>query len=239
MNRRAIAVMRMHLTDQVTLLLMPLGVLASAFALNIVIWRFVPPDGRQTGGAVSIYSFVAAAALYAVVRGLPFALGMGSSRRAFTYGTLLTGGTGYLVGTVLGVIVLGLIQTYISFQGTLSSWWTKIFIGLLLGVLIGHFWPELGVAIKPLADAFLRMIKMIIAPLLFATLVVGIAGTGDLKSMGRIGLKAMVYFEVGTPIALFIGLALVNVFRPGASAPLELTADKTDLAAMAARQQTS
>jgi proton glutamate symport protein len=121
----------------------------------------------------------------------------------------------------------------------LPSLTTQIFIGLVLGVLIGHFWPDLGVAIKPLADAFLRMIKMIIAPLLFATLVVGIAGTGDLKSMGRIGLKAMVYFEVGTPIALFIGLALVNVFRPGASAPLQLTADRTDLAAMAATQQTT
>ena len=81
-------------------------------------------------------------------------------------------------------------------------------------------WPSLGVAIKPLADAFLRMIKMIIAPLLFSTLVVGIAGTGDLKAMGRIGLKAIIYFEVATTIALFLGLVLVNVFQPGAGVAL-------------------
>ena len=62
------------------------------------------------------------------------------------------------------------------------------------------------------------MIKMIIAPLLFSTLVVGIAGTGDLKAMGRIGLKAIIYFEVATTIALFLGLALVNIFKPGAAA---------------------
>ncbi len=103
---------------------------------------------------------------------------------------------------------------------------TQIFIGLLLGILIGYVWPSytdangvyvvgLGEEIKPLADTFLRMIKMIIAPLLFSTLVVGIAGTGDLKAMGRIGLKAIIYFEVATTIALFLGLAIVNIFEPG------------------------
>ena len=74
--------------------------------------------------------------------------------------------------------------------------------GSLLGIVVGYLWPAFGVAIRPLADAFLRMIKMIIAPLLFSTLVVGIAGTGDLKAMGRIGLKAIIYFEVATTIAL-------------------------------------
>ena len=103
---------------------------------------------------------------------------------------------------------------------------TQIFIGLVLGVLIGYLWPSsdangahvAGYAeqIKPLADTFLRMIKMIIAPLLFATLVVGIAGTGDIKAMGRIGVKAIIYFEIATTIALFLGLGLVNVFKPGA-----------------------
>src|SRR6201987_360005 len=98
----------------------------------------------------------------------------------------------------------------------LPSLTTQIFIGLLIGIAVGYLWPAFGVAIKPLADAFLRMIKMIIAPLLFATLVVGIAGTGDLKSMGRIGLKAILYFEAATTVALFLGLFLVNVFQPGA-----------------------
>jgi proton glutamate symport protein len=103
---------------------------------------------------------------------------------------------------------------------------TQIFIGLVLGIGIGYLWPSSDVngvhvagyaeQIKPLADTFLRMIKMIIAPLLFSTLVVGIAGTGDLKAMGRIGLKAIIYFEVATTIALFLGLLLVNLFQPGA-----------------------
>jgi len=114
---------------------------------------------------------------------------------------------------------------------------TQIFIGLLLGVLVGYLWPGLGVAIKPLADAFLRMIKMIIAPLLFATLVVGIAGTGDITSMGRIGLKAIVYFEAATTIALFLGLAIVNIFKPGAGLAMPIGADTAAAAAMAQNQQ--
>jgi proton glutamate symport protein len=114
---------------------------------------------------------------------------------------------------------------------------TQIFIGLLLGIIVGYLWPSFGVAIKPLADAFLRMIKMIIAPLLFATLVVGIAGTGDMKSMGRIGLKAIVYFELATTIALFLGLFIVNVFKPGAGLAIPIGGDTQALAAMAASEQ--
>jgi proton glutamate symport protein len=106
----------------------------------------------------------------------------------------------------------------------LPSLTTQIFIGLLLGIAVGYVWPSFGVAIKPLADVFLRMIKMIIAPLLFSTLVVGIAGTGDLKAMGRIGLKAIVYFEIVTTIALFLGLGAVNLVRPGEGVPITQTA---------------
>jgi len=119
----------------------------------------------------------------------------------------------------------------------LPSLTTQIFIGLLLGIGVGYLWPDFGVAVKPLADVFLRMIKMIIAPLLFSTLVVGIAGTGDLKAMGRIGLKAIVYFEVATTIALFLGLALVNIFQPGAGVSLPAGADTKAAAAMAQSQQ--
>jgi proton glutamate symport protein len=114
---------------------------------------------------------------------------------------------------------------------------TQIFIGLLLGIGVGYLWPQFGVAIKPLADVFLRMIKMIIAPLLFSTLVVGIAGTGDIKSMGRIGLKAIVYFEVATTIALFLGLAIVNTFKPGAGLAMPIGADTAAAAAMVQSQQ--
>jgi proton glutamate symport protein len=112
---------------------------------------------------------------------------------------------------------------------------TQIFIGLLLGIAIGFVWPTYGVAIKPIADTFLRMIKMIIAPLLFSTLVVGIAGTGDLRAMGRIGLKALIYFEIATTIALFLGLSLVNGFQPGAGLP---AIQGGDIAALAVKPQT-
>jgi proton glutamate symport protein len=114
---------------------------------------------------------------------------------------------------------------------------TQIFIGLFIGIAVGYVWPGFGLSIKPLADAFLRMIKMIIAPLLFSTLVVGIAGTGDLKAMGRIGLKAIIYFEIATTIALFWGLALVNWFQPGAGLAVPIGADTGELAALAKNQQ--
>ena len=125
-------------------------------------------------------------------------------------------------------------------RGDRPSWvpsiTTQIFIGLAIGIAVGHFFPAFGVGVKPLADAFLRMIKMIIAPLLFSTLVVGIAGTGDLKAMGRIGLKAIIYFEVATTIALFLGLFLVNFFQPGAGLTVPI-GDTADLAALAIKQQ--
>ena len=114
---------------------------------------------------------------------------------------------------------------------------TQIVVGLVLGVLVGYLWPAFGVGVKPLADAFLRMIKMIIAPLVFSTLVVGIAGTGDLKAMGRIGLKAIVYFEIATTIALFLGLALVNIFEPGAGLTLPAGADASAAAGLVQSQQ--
>jgi proton glutamate symport protein len=114
----------------------------------------------------------------------------------------------------------------------------RIVIGLLLGILVGWLWPTFGADIRPLADAFLRMIKMIVGPLLFSTLVVGIAGTGDLKAMGRIGFKAIVYFEIATTFALVLGLGLVNLLRPGAGVAAE-AGSVTELQAMAARQQTA
>ena len=90
-----------------------------------------------------------------------------------------------------------------------------IFAALLLGILTGWLFPDFAVRLHVLAEIFLRMIKMIIAPLLFATLVVGIAGHGDVKSLGRLGVKTIVYFEVVTTIALFIGLGFANLFKPG------------------------
>jgi proton glutamate symport protein len=114
---------------------------------------------------------------------------------------------------------------------------TQIFIGLVVGIVVGLVWPSFAVGVRPLADAFLRMIKMIIAPLLFATLVVGIAGTGDLKSMGRIGFKAILYFETATTVALFLGLTLVNLFQPGAGLSIPIGGDTTAVTALAASEQ--
>jgi len=116
---------------------------------------------------------------------------------------------------------------------------TQILAGLLLGIVVGALWPRVGVATKPIADAFLRLIKMIIAPLLFSTLVVGIAGAGDLKVMGRIAVKAIVYFEVATTIALVIGLELVNIFKPGAGLAVPLGGDASAVATMAQGHQTA
>ena len=90
-----------------------------------------------------------------------------------------------------------------------------IFIALVLGILTGWFFPESGLKLHALADAFLRMVKMIIAPLLFSTLVVGIAGHGNIKQLGKIGVKTIIYFEIVTTIALFIGLFAGNYFKPG------------------------
>src|SRR6266571_2450964 len=91
----------------------------------------------------------------------------------------------------------------------------KIMIGLVLGIALGYLKPEWGTAVRPLSLLFLSLIKSIIAPLIFSTLVVGIAGTGDIKQVGRIGVKALVYFEIVTTLALFIGLAAVNITKPG------------------------
>lgn len=119
-----------------------------------------------------------------------------------------------------------------------SSRWpsvtTQIFLGLALGIAIGELAPSLAISIRPLADAFLRMIRMIIAPLLFSTLVVGIAGGGDLKTTGRIGLKTMVYFQFTTVVAFVVSLLLVNLFQPGAG--VTMPAVSTDAVAGLAQQ---
>jgi proton glutamate symport protein len=113
---------------------------------------------------------------------------------------------------------------------------TQIFIGLVLGVALGALWPQWGVAVRPLADVFLRLIKMILAPLIFSTLVTGIASTGELRAVGRIGLKAIVWFELATTVALAVGLLMVNVVAPGSMLTLH-GGDTTAVTAMATQQQ--
>jgi aerobic C4-dicarboxylate transport protein len=99
-------------------------------------------------------------------------------------------------------------------------WYTSLFVQLLVaivaGILVGWLWPEVGGALKPLADGFIKLIKMLIAPIIFCTVVLGIAHVGDLKSVGRIGVKALVYFEAVTTFALVFGLVVGNLVKPGA-----------------------
>ena len=103
----------------------------------------------------------------------------------------------------------------------------QIMIGLVVGAVIGWLRPDWGNAIYFLRDIFINLIKSIIAPLIFSTIVVGIAGAGALKKVGRMGIKALVYFEVVTTAALFIGLGVVNLMKPGAG--VTLVASNTDV----------
>ncbi len=93
--------------------------------------------------------------------------------------------------------------------------YVQVLLAVLAGILLGCVDPALGVKMKPLGDGFIKLIKMLIAPIIFVTVVSGIAGMGDLKKIGRIGLKAVVYFEVVTTLALIIGLVVANLFQPG------------------------
>src|SRR6195256_1317514 len=107
---------------------------------------------------------------------------------------------------------------------------TQIMIGLIVGVAVGWIRPEWGNNVYFLRDIFLNLIKSIIGPLVFSTLVVGIAGGGDLKKVGRMGAKALLYFEVVTTVALFIGLGIVNLTKPGLGVSLSGGSDIKGLA---------
>jgi aerobic C4-dicarboxylate transport protein len=93
--------------------------------------------------------------------------------------------------------------------------YVQVLTAIVLGVLLGHFYPHLGEAMKPLGDGFIKLIKMLIAPIIFCTVVHGIASMEDMKKVGRVGLKALIYFEVLTTLALIVGLIVVNILQPG------------------------
>jgi proton glutamate symport protein len=119
----------------------------------------------------------------------------------------------------------------------LPSLTTQIMLGLGLGIAVGYLTPDMAVHLKPLSDIFLHLIKMIVVPLIFGSLVLGIAGAGDFKQVGRIGTKAIIYFEIATTLALVIGLGVANLLRPGAgvsAAALGAASDPKIAAAKAA-----
>src|SRR5260370_41224259 len=99
--------------------------------------------------------------------------------------------------------------------------YVQVLTAIVIGILLGHFYPQLGEAMKPLGDGFVKLIKMLIAPIIFCTVVHGIASMEDMKKVGRVGLKALVYFEVMTTIALVVGLIVVNVLHPGVGVNVE------------------
>ncbi|CAM3969856.1 dicarboxylate/amino acid:cation symporter [Paracidovorax anthurii] len=107
------------------------------------------------------------------------------------------------------------------------SLYVQVLFAVVVGVLLGHFHPELGEKMKPLGDGFIKLIKMIIAPIIFCTVVVGIAGMEDMKKVGRTGGLALLYFEIVSTVALVIGLIVVNVLQPGAGMNVDASAIDT------------
>nr|WP_315597238.1 dicarboxylate/amino acid:cation symporter [uncultured Cupriavidus sp.] len=97
-----------------------------------------------------------------------------------------------------------------------KSLYFQVITAIILGVILGHFYPQAGEAMKPLGDGFIKLIKMIIAPIIFCTVVVGIAGMEDMKKVGKTGGLALLYFEVVSSIALLVGLLIINIVKPGA-----------------------
>ncbi len=91
----------------------------------------------------------------------------------------------------------------------------QVIVGVVAGILLGHFNPDLAVKMEPLGKGFINLIKMMIAPIIFCTIVTGVAGMGDMKQVGRVGVKSLVYFEVITTLALVLGMVIVHVYQPG------------------------
>ena len=112
-----------------------------------------------------------------------------------------------------------------------KSLYFQVLLGIVLGVLLGMVWPERAEAMRPLGDGFIKLIRMLIAPIIFTTITVGIAQMGRMKDVSRIGLRALLYFEIVSTLALVIGLVVVNVLQPGSG--LHVTASEADIKAAA------
>jgi aerobic C4-dicarboxylate transport protein len=109
------------------------------------------------------------------------------------------------------------------------SLYLQVLAGIVLGVVVGLIWPETGAAMRPLGDGFIKLVRMLIGPIIFTTVVVGLAQMGEMREVGRIGLRAFIYFEVVSTLALLIGLLVVNALKPGVG--LHVTASPADIEA--------
>ncbi len=115
--------------------------------------------------------------------------------------------------------------------GALKLLYVQVLVATVLGIVVGLLFPETGVALKPLGDAFIRVVRMIIAPVVFCTVAIGIAHMSDLKKVGRVGGKTLLYFEIVSTLALIIGLIVGNVFRPGAGFNIDVATLDPSIAA--------
>lgn len=116
--------------------------------------------------------------------------------------------------------------------------YVQVLFAIAAGIALGHYYPETGEAMKPLGDGFIKLIKMIIAPIIFVTVVHGIAAMRDVKKVGRVGVKALIYFEIVTTIALAIGLIVGNIAQPGAGMNVDVsTIDTKDIAGFVSKAQ--
>ncbi len=113
--------------------------------------------------------------------------------------------------------------------------WFQVLIGMVAGALLGYVQPNLGAEMQPLGDGFIKLVRMIIAPVIFCTVVHGVAAMNDMRRVGRVAIKAIIYFEAITIVALIFGLVTVNVARPGAGMNVDLNAlDANSLSTIAA-----
>ena len=135
-------------------------------------------------------------------------------------------GKGYKIGTEARPAVM-LPSSHAHHATPLPFWrqtYVQVLVAIALGALLGHYWPDTGAALKPLGDAFIKLVKMVIAPVIFLTVVTGIAGMPHLKAVGRVVLKALAYFLVFSTLALIVGLVVANVVRPGEGLDMHLLA---------------
>jgi aerobic C4-dicarboxylate transport protein len=115
-----------------------------------------------------------------------------------------------------GYFYLAAVCPILRQMKVVRSLYFQVVVGMLLGIAVGVWWPDVAAQLKPLSDVFIKLVKMLVAPIIFITVVAGIAGVKDKAALGRVGLKTLLYFEVVSTLALVIGLVVVNVLQPGA-----------------------